>query len=85
MVISDTEPEDPTDGMMWLDSTTGIEWIWDGKWLEFPAGKGDGSDTIYTLPVGLRGGDIQLPLNENSTKLIVNTRSGPVELPLMAA
>ena len=87
MVISATEP-DPVDGMQWLESTTAIVWIWDeDKWLEFPAGKGDGSSSssTYTLPVSLRGGDIQLPLNENSTKLVVDTRSGPVELPLMAA
>jgi hypothetical protein len=42
--ISDTEPSDPEDGMMWLDSTTAIVWLWDeDKWLEFPAG-GSGDD-----------------------------------------
>ena len=87
MVISETEPANPVDGMQWMDATTAIVWVWDeDKWLEFPAGKGgDSTDTTYTLPVSLRGGDIQLPLNEDSTKLIVDTRSGPVELPLMAA
>ena len=88
LVISPDEPVDKIDGMQWLDSTTAIVWIWDeDKWLEFPAGKGDdsGPDSTYTLPVSLRSGDIQLPLNEDSTKLIVDTRGGPVELPLMAA
>jgi hypothetical protein len=42
--ISDTEPSDPEDGMMWLDSTTATVWVWDeDKWLEFPAG-GSGDD-----------------------------------------
>jgi hypothetical protein len=86
MVISAVEPADPVDGMQWLESTTAIVWIWDeDKWLEFPAGKGDDSVATYTLPVSVRGGDIQLPLNEDSTKLVVDTRGGPVELPLMAA
>ena len=88
MVISAAEPDeaDRVTGMQWLDSTTAIVWIWDDdKWLEFPAGKGGDSDATYTLPVSLRSGDVQLPLNEDSTKLIVDTRSGPVELPLMAA
>ena len=86
MVISATEPVDPADGMQWMDATTAIVWVWDeDKWLEFPAGKGGDSGGTYTLPVSVRGGDIQLPLNEDSTKLIVDTRSGPVELPLMAA
>ena len=87
MVISATEPANPVDGMQWMDATTAIVWVWDeDKWLEFPAGKGgDSSNTTYTLPVSVRGGDIQLPLNEDSTKLIVDTRSGPIELPLMAA
>ena len=86
MVISATEPTDPVEGMQWLESTTAIVWIWDeDKWLEFPAGKGDDSVATYTLPVSLRGDEIQLPLNEDSTKLVVDTRSGPLELPLMAA
>jgi len=86
MVISATEPANPVDGMQWMDATTAIVWVWDeDKWLEFPAGKGGTSGGTYTLPVSLRGGDIQLPLNQDSTKLIVDTRSGPIELPLMAA
>ena len=86
IVISATEPADPVDGMQWMDATTAIVWVWDeDKWLEFPAGKGGDSGNTYTLPVSLRGGDIELPLNQDSTKLIVDTRSGPVELPLMAA
>ena len=84
IVISATEPADPVDGMQWMDATTAIVWVWDeDKWLEFPAGKGGGN--TYTLPVAVRGGEIQLPLNEDSSALIVDTRSGPVELPLMAA
>jgi len=86
MVISETEPANPVDGMQWMDATTAIVWVWDeDKWLEFPAGKGGPSGGTYTLPVSLRGGDIELPLNQDSTRLIVDTRSGPVELPLMAA
>lgn len=86
LVISPNEPDEKIDGMQWLDATTAIVWIWDeDKWLEFPAGKGDGSDTTYTLPVSVRGGEIQLPLSEDSTRLVVDTRTGPVELPLMAA
>jgi hypothetical protein len=89
MVISATEPTDPVTGMQWLDSTTAIVWVWDDdKWLEFPAGKGGGSTdnaVTYTLPVVVRGGEIRLPLNEESNALIVDTRGGPVELPLMAA
>jgi hypothetical protein len=87
MVISATEPTDKITGMQWMDSTTAIVWVWDDeKWLEFPAGKGGSEGGVtYTLPVSVRGGDIQLPLNEDSTKLIVDTRGGPVELPLMAA
>jgi hypothetical protein len=87
MVISATEPSDPVDGMQWLESTTAMVWIWDeDKWLEFPAGKG-GSDSnvTYTLPVTLRSGDAELPLNADSTKLEVITRAGPIELPLLAA
>lgn len=89
MVISATEPVDKVTGMQWLD-VSGDEpyvWIWDeDKWVEFPAGKtSGGSDTTYTLPVAVRGDEIQLPLNEDSSALIVDTRSGPVELPLMAA
>lgn len=89
MVISATEPSDKVTGMQWLD-VSGDEpyvWIWDDdKWVEFPAGKtSGGSDSTYTLPVAVRGGDIQLPLNDESSALIVDTRSGPVELPLMAA
>ena len=87
MVISATEPSDPVDGMQWLESTTAIVWIWDeDKWLEFPASKG-GSEggTTYTLPVALRSGDAELPLNADSTKLEVITRNGPIELPLLAA
>ena len=50
MVISATEPDDPVDGMQWLDSTTAIVWIWDdGKWLEFP------SATINTDVIGEEG------------------------------
>jgi hypothetical protein len=89
MVISATEPSDKVTGMQWLD-VSGDEpyvWIWDDdKWVEFPAGKtSGGSGGTYTLPVAVRGGDIQLPLNDESNALIVDTRSGPVELPLMAA
>ena len=39
MVISPTEPADPVTGMQWLESTTGLVFIWDDdKWLEFPHG-----------------------------------------------
>ena len=39
MVISPTEPADPVTGMQWLDSTTGLVFIWDDdKWIEFPHG-----------------------------------------------
>jgi len=39
MVISPTEPDDPVTGMQWLDSTTGLVFIWDeDKWIEFPHG-----------------------------------------------
>ena len=87
MVISATEPQSPIDGMQWLESTTAIVWIWDeDKWLEFPAGKGGSvSEVTYTLPVSLRDGDADLPLNADSTRLEVITRNGPVELPLLAA
>ena len=88
MVISATEPTDPVTGMQWLDvgGDEPFVWIWDeDKWVEFPAGKtSGGSDTTYTLPAAVRGGDIQLPLNQDSSALIVDTRSGPVELPLAA-
>lgn len=87
MVISEDEPTNPVDGMQWLESTTAIVWIWDeNKWLEFPAGKGGSdSDITYTLPVNLRAGNIELPLNAEGTMLEVITRNGAVELPLMAA
>jgi len=88
MVISETEPVSKVTGMQWMDSTTAIVWVWDDdKWLEFPAGKGgSNSGGAYTLPVGLRYGDmIELPLNADSTMLEVITRNGPVELPLLAA
>lgn len=90
MVISETEPaeDERATGMQWLDvgGDEPFVWIWDeDKWVEFPAGKASGgSDTTYTLPVAVRGGDIQLPLNQDSSALIVDTRSGPVELPLAA-
>jgi hypothetical protein len=39
IVISPTEPADPVTGMQWLDSTTGLVFIWDDdKWIEFPHG-----------------------------------------------
>lgn len=90
MVISETEPDedDRVTGMQWLDvgGTEPYVWIWDeDKWVQFPASGGGSDDKTYTLPVSVRGGDLQLPLHENSTKLLVDTRSGPVELPLMAA
>lgn len=89
MVISADEPADPVTGMQWLDVGGDEPYVWifdEDKWVEFPAGKtSGGSDSTYTLPVAVRGGDIQLPLNDESNALIVDTRSGPVELPLMAA
>ena len=89
MVISATEPSDPVTGLQWLDVGGDEPYVWifdEDKWVEFPAGKtSGGSDTTYTLPVAVRGDEIQLPLNEDSSALIVDTRSGPVELPLMAA
>jgi hypothetical protein len=51
LVISTIEPEDPVEGMQWLDSSTAEIWIWDGeKWLEFPAGHDGTSVDIETLP-----------------------------------
>jgi hypothetical protein len=45
--ISDTAPDSPEDGMMWLESTTAIVWIWDeDKWLEFPSGAGSESNSV---------------------------------------
>ena len=89
MVISADEPADPVTGMQWLDVGGDEPYVWifdEDKWVEFPAGKtSGGSDVTYTLPVAVRGGDIQLPLNEDSSALVVDTRSGPFELPLMAA
>ena len=41
MVISPTEPaeDDRVTGMQWLQSTTGLVFIWDeDKWIEFPHG-----------------------------------------------
>lgn len=46
MIISDSEPseDERVNGTMWLDTTTGIVWIWDeDKWLEFPAGGAGGA------------------------------------------
>jgi hypothetical protein len=37
--MSDTEPTDKTEGMMWMDTSTSpaIVWVWDGAaWVEFP-------------------------------------------------
>ena len=89
MVISADEPADPVTGMQWLDVGGDEPYVWifdEDKWVEFPAGKtSGGSGGTYTLPVAVRGGDIQLLLNDESNALIVDTRSGPVELPLMAA
>ena len=89
MVISATEPADKVTGMQWLDVGGDEPYVWifdEDKWVEFPAGKTSGGNGgTYTLPVAVRNGDIQLPLNEDSSALIVDTRSGPVELPLMAA
>ena len=89
MVISADEPADPVTGMQWLDVGGDEPYVWifdEDKWVEFPAGKtSGGSGGTYTLPVAVRFGEIQLPLNEDSSALIVDTRSGPVELPLMAA
>ena len=40
MVISATEPENPKEGMQWLNSVTAEVFIYDGAvWLEFPGGK----------------------------------------------
>ena len=50
MVISATEPENPKEGMQWLNSVTAEVFIYDGAvWLEFPGGKdgapgADGAD-----------------------------------------
>ena len=85
IVISATEPLNPYDGMMWLESTTSKVWIWDeNKWLEFPAASTSGDSVTYTLPVALRTGDAQLPLTLDGEKLAVITRSGELELPLAA-
>lgn len=44
MVISETEPADPVEGMQWLNPTNGLVLFWDGeKWLEMPGGV-DGKD-----------------------------------------
>ena len=54
MVISESEPKDPVDGMQWLESTTAKVWIYDdGKWLEFPSASiksdviGEEGETIF--------------------------------------
>ena len=88
MVISETEPADPVDGMQWMDATTAIVWVWDeDKWLEFPAGKGGGTDNTlgYVLPVSTRGGIVELPTLVEPRALVVGTRNGDINLPLMAA
>ena len=46
---------------------------------------GESSSNVYTLPVVLRTGTIQLPLTEDGIKLPVMTRAGEVELPLAIA
>ena len=39
MVISTTEPENPVEGLQWLNPETAEVWIWDNtRWLEFPSG-----------------------------------------------
>ena len=39
VLMSDTEPTDKTEGMMWMDTSTSpaVVWVWDGAaWVEFP-------------------------------------------------
>ena len=55
MVISETEPTDPVEGMQWLNPNTGLVLFWDdSKWLQMPttgaAGKDgvDGVDGLWT-------------------------------------
>ena len=47
VLMSDTEPTDKTEGMMWMDTSTSpaVVWVWDGAaWVEFPFVGGGGSD-----------------------------------------
>ena len=77
LVISDSEPADPIEGLQWLDTTSATVWIWDGdKWLQFPAGgSGYDDDEIVaaveanTKDIEANKGYIQTNIDAIATKL----------------
>ena len=72
IVVSDTAPEDPTDGQGWVDSTDGTFYIWydDGtsaQWVTFGSagGGGDAASITYDPTTsGLIATDVQAAIDE---------------------
>ena len=78
--ISDTAPASPEDGMMWLDSTTAIVWIWDeDKWLEFPSGAGSESSSVAVgdAPDNPSEGDQWLNTNDGYLYIYYDNSGSP--------
>ena len=60
----------------------GSVWDWNGVgWVRQCSGSG-GGNIVLLLPVNLRSGALQLPLNQDGDAVPVMLRSGPSELPL---
>ena len=77
--VDDDAPENPATGQLWFDTDNGTLNLFDGNdWINIATG----SKTIYTLPVSLRTGVVQLPVSEDADSLPVLLRSGESAIPL---
>ena len=77
--VGEDAPDNPATGQLWFDTGNGTLNLFDGDdWLSI----GTGSKTIFTLPVSLRDGVVQLPVSEDADSLPVLLRSGEFAIPL---
>ena len=77
--VDDDAPENPATGQLWFNTDNGTLNLFDGDdWINI----GTGSKTVFTLPVSLRSGVVQLPVSEDADSLPVLLRSGEFAIPL---
>jgi hypothetical protein len=77
--VGDDAPENPATGQLWFNTDNGTLSLFDGDdWINI----GTGSKTVFTLPVSLRSGVVQLPVSEDADSLPVLLRSGEFAIPL---